>query len=95
MFKKIMFSDVISTLLSSAIGIYIYWYAYDVSGNQFAISDDLQLLLGDSYKEIGKLNLALEHTQTALTIAKLKNNVALLPYIERTLLQIEEQMTSK
>lgn len=57
--------------------------------------DDLQLLLGDSYKEIGKLNLALEHTQTALTIAKLKNNVALLPYIERTLLQIEEQMTSK
>ena len=38
MFKKIMFSDVISTLLSSAIGIYIYWYAYDVSGNQFAIS---------------------------------------------------------
>lgn len=38
MFKKIMFSDVISTLLSSAIGIYIYWYAYDISGNQFAIS---------------------------------------------------------
>lgn len=66
---------------------------YTIEHESLELLDDLHLLLGDAYLTLGKLDLAEEYTQRAHTLATLKNNAVLLPYIERTLLQIENQST--
>lgn len=66
---------------------------YTIEHESLELLDDLHLLLGDAYLTLEKLDLAEEYTQRAHTLATLKNNAVLLPYIERTLLQIENQST--
>lgn len=68
---------------------------YTVSINSLFLLDDLYLLIGNSYKELGELKKAEENTNIAYTIATIKSHSQLLPYIERTQKQIEELFIKK
>ena len=75
---------------------------YNRIGIQFAIEDnnlylldDFYLLLADSYLRTNKIDKANEVIKLASTIAEIKSNDQLIPYIERTQNEIEELIKNR
>lgn len=62
---------------------------FSIEKDSLYLLDDLYLLLSDSYLRIGETNKAYSNVDLAQTIAEIRSNTKLMPYIERTRYQID------
>lgn len=68
---------------------------FSVEKDSLYLLDDLYLLLADSYLRLGEVNKANNNVLLAKTVAEIRSNTKLIPYIERTQYKIENRLKNE